>query len=112
MGLDKPQERRKAYIAISKELVDSNNFLAGLAVIEPGEAAALHTHYEGIEEFYYIVKGSGTVHSGGEKQICPENSFVFIPSGVEHQIINADDEPLVFIFVFAPPKESVVGMFK
>ncbi len=66
LGLDQPGYRRKVFKIVDRELVNSEFMVAGLTIFDPGESSSVHNHPES-EEINYIVRGSGTVESEGER---------------------------------------------
>jgi putative monooxygenase len=104
LGLDTPGFRRKVFRTVSKELVGSENIVAGLTVFEPGEDSAVHNHPES-EELDIILHGSGILVDGDEHVYFKEGEWMFIPKGVFHQHKNTGDEPLWLIWMYTPPGE-------
>ena len=56
LGLDEDGLRRKVFRLIDKDLVGSNQMVAGLTVFEPGERCAEHNHPES-EEINVAIRG-------------------------------------------------------
>ena len=101
LGLDTDGLRRKVFRVVNQELVNAEHIAAGLTIFDPGEASSLHDHADS-EEIDFIAKGRGEVVSGSERVEFGENSFMFIPKGVEHQHVNTGDEPMWLIWMYAP----------
>ena len=54
------------------------------------------------EEIYFVVEGTGEMCLGEEKQALCSGQAVCIPSGVYHQLSNAGETPLTFIYCYGP----------
>jgi putative monooxygenase len=104
LGLESEGLRRKVFRVVNDKLVKSEHMAAGLTIFDPGEASSLHSHPES-EEIDFIVKGRGDVVSGNERAAFAENSFMFIPKGVEHQHVNTGEEPMWLIWMYTPGGE-------
>ena len=101
LGLDTPGMVRKVFKVVSRELVNSEFFSAGVTIFDPGESSSYHNHPDS-EEINVILSGSGLARSGDETVPFKAQDFCFIPKGVFHQHINTSDEPLVLIWVYTP----------
>lgn len=104
IGLEEEGHRRKIYRAVNETQVGAKKIVAGLAVFEPGERCAAHSH-PGCEEINFIVRGSGIVTDTTHDEKTPFglHDFIFIPEGVEHIHTNTGDESLYLLFAYAPP---------
>jgi quercetin dioxygenase-like cupin family protein len=69
----------------------------------PGVGLPLHSHPHPVEEFLYVLKGKGLETVGDEKREVGPGSAVFIPSEVEHNVVNIGDEMLILLVVASPP---------
>ncbi len=72
-------------------------------VLTPGASVGPHMHHE-VAEFYYVMKGSGTVSIGGgrggaETAPIKEGDAVPIQLSDVHSFENTGDEPLEFLIV-------------
>lgn len=104
LGLESEGLRRKVFRVVNEELVNSEHMAAGLTIFDPGESSSLHSHPDS-EEVDFIVKGNGDVVSGSERAAFGENSFMFIPKGVEHQHVNTGEEPMWLVWMYTPSGE-------
>jgi putative monooxygenase len=104
LGLDTPGMTRKVFRTITRELVGSEHFSAGLTIFDPGESSSLHNHPNS-EEVNFIVSGSGVALSGDLRIEFKKNDCIFIPTGEMHQHINTSDEPLVLLWIYTPQDE-------
>ncbi|MBS4020791.1 MAG: cupin domain-containing protein [Dethiobacter sp.] len=106
LGLEEPEKKmvRKVFRLVTKDLVNSTHFCAGLTIFEPGEASSMHNH-PGSEEIDFIVKGSGILVADGEERPFEEHDFMFVPDGLFHQHKNTGNEPLWLIWIYSPQGE-------
>jgi len=74
--------------------------------IPPGEEIGKETHQK-TTQFIRIEEGSGLAVIDGKHFDLEPNSSVFIPSGVEHNIINDGDIPLKLYTLYAPPNHKI-----
>ena len=104
LGLDEDGLRRKVFRLIDKDLVGSNQMVAGLTVFEPGERCAEHNHPES-EEINVAIRGSGIAYdrSAGTEMRFKQNDWIFIPAGNFHVHYNDGSEPLWLLWCYAPP---------
>ena len=67
-------------------------------VYETGGTHKLHSHPVA-EQAYYIVRGRAHVRVGEETFEVEAGTTVYIPPGVEHEMANIGDEPLVNLLI-------------
>lgn len=60
-------------------------------------------HMRDVEEIIYVIRGTTTIVSDGERHELSKGDVVFIPPGVVHRHENDGSEPLEQIWIFAPP---------
>jgi mannose-6-phosphate isomerase-like protein (cupin superfamily) len=73
-----------------------------LMAIEPGDEIGLEVH-DG-DQILYFVDGEGKVILDGEEQEVEKGTIAFVPAGVQHNVVNTDDEKLKLFTVYAPPQ--------
>jgi mannose-6-phosphate isomerase-like protein (cupin superfamily) len=71
------------------------------ASLPPGVATERH-HHKTLEEFYFILEGSGTMEVDGHTRLVESGDAILIPPGAAHQI-TAGPAPLRFLCCCAPP---------
>lgn len=101
-GLETEGTRRKLFHLVDVDLHDSKHLVAGLAMFEPGEGAAFHTHPDS-EEINVAIKGRGKMVCDGEEMAFDTYDFMYIPAGTLHCHFNTGDEPLWLVYVYGPP---------
>jgi mannose-6-phosphate isomerase-like protein (cupin superfamily) len=70
------------------------------ASLSPG--AATTPHRLDFLEIYYVLRGRGVVHHGGEAQEVEPESCVHLPPGAVQWVENTGEEDLVFLCVCHP----------
>jgi mannose-6-phosphate isomerase-like protein (cupin superfamily) len=101
-GLERDGSRRKLFHLLDVDLHDTKHLVAGLAMFEPGEGAAFHSHPES-EEVNIAIKGRGTMVCDGEELPFDTYDFMYIPAGTVHCHFNTGDEPLWLVYIYGPP---------
>jgi mannose-6-phosphate isomerase-like protein (cupin superfamily) len=71
------------------------------ATVPVGGATAAHYHVV-TEELYFFQRGTGRLRLDAEKIDVRPGDCVPIPPGVEHELVNTGDEPLVLWCCCAP----------
>jgi mannose-6-phosphate isomerase-like protein (cupin superfamily) len=72
------------------------------ATVPPGATTEAHYHRTS-EEIYLFTAGAGRMILGGEEAAVRAGDCVVIPPGVEHQLVNDGDGPLVLLCCCSPP---------
>ena len=90
--------RLSFHTLISGEATPSNGLVAGVSIIEPGGALALHSHAE--PEIYYVLEGAAAVSIDGVERIVAPGAAVFIPGYARHSIRNHFDKTFKILYVF------------
>ncbi len=86
---------------MSKKNVGSEKLSVNIATIPPGGVAYAHIH-DGFEVMLYILEGNVRHEFGDKLKKTLENSvgdFIFIKSGVPHEVFNMSDTEPVVAFV-------------
>jgi mannose-6-phosphate isomerase-like protein (cupin superfamily) len=80
---------------------NSANQSVAQATVPPG--ARTEAHYHRItEEIYLFTAGAGRMLLGGDEAAVRAGDCVVIPPGVEHQLFNDGDDPLVLLCCCSP----------
>ncbi len=67
-----------------------------------GSTSGLHYHMKA-DEFFYVLKGRGTITLGGEDISIGPGDMIFVPVGADHRITSSKDDPLTVIFILDRP---------
>lgn len=67
----------------------------------PGEDIGAEIH-EMADQILVIIKGDGTAMVGGETSSIAKHSLIFVPAGIEHNIINTGTESMKLYTIYAP----------
>lgn len=77
----------------SDEDFETNLSFVDYVEIPPGSSIGIHTHDEN-EEIYFIVEGSGTMHTNGEDFAVSGGDLVLNRRGWTHGLMNDSQAPL------------------
>ncbi len=80
----------------------TENFAFGLATFPPDSNAAPHVH-DTQEEIIFILSGHGEFRAGDTSAPLEPGTGIFIPPGLQHQIVVQGEETLKLVTVFSPP---------
>ncbi len=100
-GRTYPARRRTQNLVGGASPVQATNFSMGFVTLDPN-GGQVPWHNQQQEEVYFIVEGTGEMCLGDERQTLTSGQAVCIPSGVFHQLSNAGDTPLTFIYCYGP----------
>ena len=67
-----------------------------------GSTSGLHYHVKA-DEFFYVLKGRGTITLGKEDIAIGPGDTIFVPVGTDHRITSSKDDPLTVIFILDRP---------
>jgi mannose-6-phosphate isomerase-like protein (cupin superfamily) len=76
-------------------------------VLPPGTSVGPHMH-PGVDEFYYVVGGEGSVKVGDETAAIRKSDGVPLPMGEVHSFENTAAEPLEFLILGIAKDKSVL----
>jgi mannose-6-phosphate isomerase-like protein (cupin superfamily) len=100
-GRTYPARRRTQNLAGGASPIQASSFAMGFVTLEP-RGGQVPWHNQQQEEVYYVVKGTGEMCLGDEKQTLSAGQAVYIPSGTFHQLTNIGDDVLEMIYVYGP----------
>jgi len=104
-GDSKDKSLREITWLIDKELVGSDQFVAGLATFPPGMTAPLHVHPDA-EEINIVLEGEGNLLTPDGAQPVTKGDFQFVPKGVGHSHENTGNGPFTIVWIYSPPTKS------
>jgi len=93
-----------SYLLLAGGQFGSRNLAITWVEGAPGSRQDVHAHPDN-EQVYVIVRGRGVMTVGEEEREVSAGTLVFVPPRTGHAILNAGDEPLVFISATSPPFE-------
>jgi len=100
-GRTYPAGRRTHNLVGGASPIQAKNFCMGYVTLDP-HGGQVPWHNQEQEELYFIVKGTGEMCLGDERQVLTSGQAVFIPPGMFHQLTNIGDGPLVMIYCYGP----------
>jgi quercetin dioxygenase-like cupin family protein len=71
------------------------------AIVAPGGGPPPHIHRRE-DEAFYVLEGSLTFFTGGQRQVRGPGSFLSLPRGSEHSFKNETDQPARALLHVAP----------
>lgn len=74
-----------------------------LGHISFGSGSSVPPHTRKVEEFIYVIEGTATILSCGQKYVLQPGDAIYIPPGTEHQHVNEHSETLRQLYIFSPP---------
>lgn len=72
--------------------------------IHPNVVTASHNHPH--EQLLYVESGECDVISEKGTQHMTAGGLAWMPSGMQHHVVNTQDEPLVVVDIFSPIRED------
>ena len=81
--------------------LQTDRVLIGLNTLLKGQSQPLHDHPDQ-DKCYFVLSGAGLFTVGESSQSCGPNELILAPAGVDHGVINENDELLTFLTVIAP----------
>ena len=89
----------------SEKLPAATTFLA-VGQFPPGEGLRRHYHEAPGEEFYYIVRGEGTVWLGDQTIPVRAGDCLYVPPEVVHGVTNSGNDVLEIVFAVSPKDKA------
>ncbi|WP_149142108.1 cupin domain-containing protein [Gemmobacter caeruleus] len=83
---------------LSQGVTESDSLVCGIALMEPGDFFALHSHPEA--EVYFGLEGEGEVTIDGQPHRLAPGIALFIPGGALHGVPRVS-APLKWFYTFA-----------
>jgi quercetin dioxygenase-like cupin family protein len=105
MGTAKEKTLREIKWLIDEELVNSEQYVGGLATFLPGNAAPSHSHPDA-EEINVALEGEGKLRTPNGEQLIKKGDWQFIPKGLEHCHVNSGNKPFTILWLYSPPSKS------
>lgn len=91
---------------LDADILESEQFMGGLATFVPGRTEPLHVHPDA-EEINIILEGEGQLITDKDVINCKPGEWQFIPKGVPHSHTNQGTAPFRFAWLYSPPTKSV-----
>ncbi len=96
-----PASRRTQNLSGGASPIQAKAFSMGYVTLDP-HGGQVPWHNQEQEEAYFVIEGKGEMCLGDACRPLEAGQMVYIPSGVYHQLSNAGDTPLKFIYVYGP----------
>ena len=100
-GRTYPAGRKTQNLVGGVSPIQTENFCIGYVTLDPN-GGQVPWHNQEQEEVYFILKGTGEMCLGNERQVLTSGQAAFIPTGVFHQLTNIGDMPLIMMYCYGP----------
>jgi mannose-6-phosphate isomerase-like protein (cupin superfamily) len=87
-----------------KVLVTGAHSQLVLMSLEPGEEIGMEVH--DVDQAIYAVEGEGRVVLDGVENEFDKGCIVFVPAGVQHNVLNTDKGRMKLFTLYAPPEHA------
>jgi len=91
---------------LDADILESEQFMGGLATFVPGRTEPMHVHPDA-EEINIILEGEGQLITDKDVIDCKPGEWQFIPKGTPHSHTNQGNAPFRFAWLYSPPTKSV-----
>lgn len=88
-------------LRVRKPIFKVPTYVSEIVCYEPGQTTAMH-HHPNQDEIWLVLEGKGEITVGDAVQPVEQSSFIFIPAGIRHGLVAADDSRLVLLFIKSP----------
>ena len=100
-----PRSVSKVIVGPKSQICKTDKFDFLVSIFDPGGGVEPHSHEEtGTEHIFHILKGRGIVVLDGERHLVTSGTTIWIPSNVNHSLINNSKEPIIMAVVSVPPE--------
>jgi putative monooxygenase len=91
---------------VNPEVLDTEQFMGGLAHFEPGIKYEPHTHPDA-EEIALVIAGQGNLITDQGVLPFKKGDWQFIPKGVPHSHENTGDSTMTIAWIYSPPTKAI-----
>jgi mannose-6-phosphate isomerase-like protein (cupin superfamily) len=93
-------------VRIFSDLLPAQTTFLAVGEFAPGEGLRRHYHAAPGEEFYYLVRGAGTVSIAEETVEVTSGTCLYVPPEVVHGVTNTGTETLEIVFAVSPKDKA------
>ena len=98
-------------ILFERDITPTRNVSAGFVLIPPGGEQPKLSSHPGVEEIYYVLRGTGTFVLGEDNLTVRPGSAVYVGPDVSHRAINDGDVEMELLWFNSPPAFGPVGSY-
>ena len=80
---------------------ESAKYFCDLYCLKPGQDQRVHSHAES-DKIYFVLRGKGLFHIGGEQTELVEGEAVIARPGQEHGVKNSSADDLILLVFMTP----------
>lgn len=84
----------------ARNVYNNESAMITIITLQPGQA--LKRHITPVDVAFYVLKGTGTVEIGEERQKVGADTLIESPKNIVHCWYNESSEPLQFMVIKAP----------
>ncbi|MCP4136277.1 MAG: cupin domain-containing protein [bacterium] len=88
----------------ARNLYNTKDAMITIITLKPGQS--LKKHITPVDVAFYVLKGSGVVEIGEEKETVQEHTLIESPKDILHCWYNESDEDLSFMVIKAPKPDK------
>ena len=107
-----PPHNRVMGLLFERDITPTNNVSAGFVLIPAGSEQPRLSSHEGVEEIYYVLRGTGWFVLADEKHEVRPGTAVYVGPGVEHRAINGSEEEMELLWFNSPSAFGRVGGYE
>lgn len=97
-----PPDNRVMGLLFERDITPTRNVAAGFVLIPAGSEQPKLSSHEGVEEIYYVLRGSGWFILGDQRFAVRPGTAVYVPPGVGHRAINGGADEMELLWFNTP----------
>lgn len=105
--LDSQHDKRNRIYIVTPKLFGTKAVKGEMIFYPPGERCPNH-HHRGADHFFYVIRGGGTFHCGGQALKLGAGDLVYSYPGEWHWFLNDSGGKLVFAEYFVPGEYETI----
>jgi quercetin dioxygenase-like cupin family protein len=95
---------KTAHNVDARNLYNTPDAMVTIITLKPGQS--LKRHITPVDVAFYVIKGSGVIEIGDEKETVEEGTLVESPKDILHCWYNESNTDLIFMVIKAPRPEK------
>jgi mannose-6-phosphate isomerase-like protein (cupin superfamily) len=99
-------------VLFERDITPTQNVAAGYVLIPAGSEQPKLSRHDGVEEIYYVLRGTGTFILGVEQLAVRPGSAVYVPPGIEHRAVNGGDDEMELLWFNSPSAFGPIGSYQ
>lgn len=99
---ESPSETRIMGVMFEQDITPTKNVAAGFVLIPAGHQQPKLSRHDGVEEIYYVLRGSGVFVLGTEHIDVRPGSSIYVAPGTDHRAINGPEGEMELLWFNSP----------